>query len=194
MDPRASIFAAVKAVAPNVWGDLSNIAAMDDLLDRFGVPRAGQATPAARTSAAGIKLIHEFESCRLTAYPDPGTGGKPWTIGWGSTTDEVGKAIVPGTVWTQERADKRFALDLERFERGVIKAIGNAPTTQAQFDAMVSFHYNTGKIAEATLTKKHIAGDFAGAKAEFAKWVNAGGRPMKGLIRRRAAEAALYAS
>ena len=58
---------------------------------------------------------------------------------------------------------------------------------------MVSFHYNTGAIARATLTKKHNALDYAGAAAEFSRWNKAGGRVLKGLVRRRAEEAKLYA-
>ncbi len=144
---------------------------------------------------AGLALIKQFEGCakrrvdgRFAAYPDPGTGGDPWTIGWGAT----GKGIAKGTVWTAAECDARLEADLVRFARDVATAIGSAPTTQRQFDALVSFHYNTGAIAKATLTKLHKAGNHAGAQAEFGKWVNAGGKPMPGLIRRRAAEAALY--
>jgi GH24 family phage-related lysozyme (muramidase) len=67
-------------------------------------------------------------------------------------------------------------------------------TTQAQFDALASFHYNTGAIARASLTRKHCAGDHAGAMREFARWVRAGGKVLPGLVRRRAAEASLYGS
>jgi GH24 family phage-related lysozyme (muramidase) len=74
----------------------------------------------------------------------------------------------------------------------VAAAVGNAPTTQNQFDALVSFHYNTGAIGRATLTKKHIAGEFAEAAAEFARWNMAAGKVMRGLVRRREAEAELY--
>ena len=73
-------------------------------------------------------------------------------------------------------------------------AIGDAPTSEAQFDALVSFHYNTGAIGRATLTRKHCAGDFEGAALEFARWNMAGGRVLKGLVNRRAAEAELYRS
>jgi GH24 family phage-related lysozyme (muramidase) len=74
----------------------------------------------------------------------------------------------------------------------VAQAIGDAPTTQAQFDALVSFHYNTGAIGRATLTRRHRAGDYVGAAREFARWNRAGGRILSGLTRRRAAEAELY--
>jgi len=151
--------------------------------------------PCLAVSAEGIALIKRFEGCALRqpdglyeAYPDPGTGGAPWTIGWGST----GPGIGPRTVWKQAQCDARLEADLVRYASEVAEAIGDAPTTQSQFDALVSFHYNTGAIARATLTRKHRAGDFAGAAAQFARWNRAGGRVLKGLARRRAAEAALY--
>ncbi len=147
-------------------------------------------------STAGIALIQRFEGCAkvrgdglVEAYPDPGTGGAPWTIGWGAT----GPHIVQGTVWTRAECDARLAADLVRYAGEVSAAIGGAPTTQAQFDALVGFHYNTGAIASATLTRRHVAGDYAAAAAEFARWNRAGGRVLQGLVRRRAAEAALYA-
>lgn len=145
----------------------------------------------ARCSKAGIDLIKSFEGCRLTSYPDPGTGGFPWTIGWG-TTRIAGAPVTPQMAITQAEADKLFLEDLRPRENEVYNTIGEAPTSQAQFDALVSFHYNTGAIKTATLTRKHKAGDYEGAAKEFGKWVNAGGRRMKGLVRRRAAEAAMY--
>ncbi|WP_108786881.1 glycoside hydrolase family protein [Erythrobacter sp. Alg231-14] len=160
-----------------------------------------------RISEAGTALIKRFEGCArlrrdgtVEAYPDPGTGDHPWTIGWGATgvddqtSDALGHRIGPGTVWTQAQCDARLARDLKRYARDVAQAIGDTPTTQSQFDAMVSFHYNTGAIARATLTKRHNAGDHAAATVEFARWNKAGGRVLKGLVRRRAEEAKLYAS
>lgn len=152
-------------------------------------------------SQAGIALIKRFEGCArlrsdglVEAYPDPGTGGAPWTIGWGATgRDSLGGGMIgPGTCWTQAQCDARLEQDLTRFAAEVAAAIGTAPTTQAQFDALVSFHYNTGAIARATLTQRHIAGDHQEAAREFARWNRAGGRVLKGLVRRRAAEAELY--
>jgi len=146
----------------------------------------------------GLDLIHSFEGCakkrsdgRYEAYPDPGSrDGHPWTIGWGST----GSDISPGTIWTKEQCDARFERQIERYVQDVRDAIGNAPTTPNQFDALVAFHYNTGAIKSATLTKRHVAGAYAGAKAEFAKWNKNDGKVMAGLTRRRKAEADLYAS
>lgn len=150
-----------------------------------------------RIGAQGMALIMRFEGCAqkrpdgtYAAYPDPGTGGDPWTIGWGAT----GPGIGPNTVWTQLQCDARLAADLARFAHEVDRALGDAPASQAQFDALVGFHYNTGAIARATLTRKHRAGDFEGAAREFGRWVHAGGKVLRGLVRRRAAEEELYRS
>ena len=166
-----------------------------DALDKAIDTMTGVAGAPREVSPAGVRLIQEFEGCArvrgdgmVEAYPDPGSGGDPWTIGWGATGSDIG----PGTVWTREECDRRLAADIERHARDVVEAIGDAPTSQAQFDAQVSFHYNTGAIARSTLLKRHLAGDHAGAAKEFHRWVYAAGRVLKGLIRRRRAEAALY--
>ena len=119
---------------------------------------------------------------RAAAYREPGRA-----------EIDVSCDVKPGTIWDQADCDARFKKDMQRYSDAVTRAIGNAPTTQNQFDALVSFHYNTGAIGSATLTRKHKARDYAGAKAEFARWNKNAGRVMRGLTRRRAAEAALYA-
>jgi lysozyme len=135
-------------------------------------------------------LIKGFESCRLVTFKP--TPNDVWTIGWGHT----GGGVYPGLTISQAQADALFTADLASFAMGVTHAINAAPTTQAQFDAMVSFAYNEGieALAESTLLRKHRAGDYTGAKAEFARWDKQGDLILKGLDRRRAAEAALYAS
>lgn len=143
---------------------------------------------------AGTALIQSFENCKLRAYPDPATGGDPWTIGWGTT----GPDIKPGVAWTQAQCDARFLSDLQRFVNAVNKLVGSAATTQNQFDALVSFTYNEGadNLRKSTLLAKHLIGDSAGAQAEFAHWnkarVNGKLAVVNGLTRRRAAEAKLY--
>jgi len=159
-----------------------------DAINAALAPSASQA-PSKRVSKAGVDLIHSFESCKLTAYPDPGSrDGHPWTIGWGST----GPGIAKGVVWTQAQADARFLADLGRFEKAV--ALMAPVTTQNQFDALVSFAYNVGLAAlnDSTLLRLHKSGDYVGAKDQFSRWDKNDGRVMKGLTRRRAAEAALY--
>lgn len=148
-------------------------------------------------SPACTALIKRFEGCakrlpdgRLAAYPDPGSGGDPWTIGWGST----GPDIKPGTIWTQKQADARFAQHLAEFGAKVDQLLAGSPTRQFQFDALVSFAYNIGigNFGSSTLLRKHRAGDHSGAAAQFGAWVNAAGKKLPGLVARRAAEAAMY--
>ena len=179
---------------------------IDGVLDKFEHRGADVISPTADTIAisdAGIALIKRFEGCArlrsdgmVAAYPDPGTGGAPWTIGWGATGADSfnGGSIGPGTVWTPQQCDHRLRIDLEKYSRDVRAALAGSPVTQAQFDALVSFHYNTGAIARSTLLRRHLRGDYADAARQFARWNRAGGKVLKGLVRRRAAEAALYAS
>lgn len=188
---RKPVFQAVRALRNGQVFTLAEVKLLDAAIDEAmgGDTRVDTPPTGRQVSKRGIDLMHAFEGCRLDAYPDPGSSdGNPWTIGWGST----GPGIAKGVRWTQAQADERFARDLRKYADEVSKAIGSAPTDQSQFDALVAFHYNTGKIASATLTKKHKAGDYAGAAAEFARWVRNDGKVMKGLVRRRAAEAALY--
>lgn len=152
------------------------ISAILDALRALVPMNAGQTNAAPEPSRIsqigpdGIALIKRFEGCArlrrdglVEAYPDPGTGDDPWTIGWGAT----GRGIGPGTVWTQAECDARLERDLLRYAADVAAALGNASTSQRQFDALVSFHYNTGAIRRATLTRKHIAGDCEGARQEI---------------------------
>lgn len=178
-------------------GAVNRLGSALDYLPRNCVPGVPHDRPPHAIGPDGVALIKRFEGCakkrrdgRVEAYPDPATGGAPWTIGWGAT----GPGIAKGTVWTQDACDARLEADLERYASQVAKVLAGSSTSQRQFDAMVSFHYNTGAIGRATLTRKHKAGDFAGAAREFDRWVYAGGRVMKGLARRRAAEAELYRS
>ena len=134
---------------------------------------------------AGLALIKQFEGCKLTAYKCP---AGIWTIGYGST----GPHVHPGLTITQAEAGALLAKDLARFEAGVEQAAPGA--SDNQFAALVAFAFNLGlgALTGSTLLKKHKAGDYAGAQAEFGKWVKAGGKVLPGLVKRRAAEAALY--
>lgn len=192
---RKTIFDAVRQMLGRGFRQ-AEVDRLDRAIDRALGAEGAQEPPRFRSvGPPGVALIKRFEGCErlradglVEAYPDPATGGAPWTIGWGATGPEIG----PETVWTQPQCDARFELDLERYAAEVAAAIGDAPTTQNQFDALVSFHYNTGAIARATLTRRHVAGDHADAAREFARWNRAGGRVLRGLARRRAAEAELY--
>ena len=143
-----------------------------------------------KTSEKGRKLIKDFEGVVLKVYPDPATGGEPWTAGVGHT----GPDVKPGMKVTRELADAWLTADLAKFE----KVVGGAApvATQNQFDAMVSLCFNIGpgNFLRSTLLKKHKAGLYGAAAAQFAVWNRAAGKIMAGLTRRRAAEAELYRS
>jgi len=141
-----------------------------------------------KTSPKGIALIKSAEGLRLKTYPDPGTGGLPWTIGYGSTS-----GVTRNMVITEAQAEQMLAADLVRFERIVERAV-RVPVTQGQFDALVSFTYNVGEgnFTKSTLLRKLNAGDAAGAAEQFTRWVNAGGKVLPGLVKRRVAERALF--
>lgn len=139
-----------------------------------------------KTSETGIALIKHYEGLQLNPYICP--AGKA-TIGYGHT----GPDVVFGITITEADADKLLREDLHFAERGVETYV-RVPLTQGQFDALVSFTYNlgVGAMRDSTLLKKVNAMDFEGAAAEFGKWVHGGGRVLPGLIKRRAAEVALF--
>jgi lysozyme len=142
-----------------------------------------------RINEHGIALIKQFEGLELKAYPDPGTGGDPWTIGYGHTGPEVRK----GLVINQAQADAYLRADLAKFERAVSQLV-TRPITDDMFSALVSFVYNLGpaNLKASTLLKKLNAGDFQGASDEFPKWNKAAGKVLAGLTKRRRAEQALF--
>lgn len=143
-----------------------------------------------KISANGIAVAHYFESCKLEAYPDPGSSdGRPWTIGWGHTGPEV----VKGLKWTQKQADDAFVIDIAKFERGALDLV-KLSLTQGQFDALVIFAYNVGlhPLKTSTLLRMLNAGNYLGAQEQFKRWNKNDGKVMRGLTRRRAAEAALF--
>lgn len=146
-----------------------------------------------KTSSNGAAVIEYFESLQLKAYPDPATGGKPYTIGFGTTVYPSGAPVRLGDVCTKEQAEKYLLNDLARFEKVVSDAV-RVPLNQGQFDALVSFTYNVGpeNLRSSTLLKMVNAGDFAGAAGQFKRWNKANGKVMRGLIRRRAAEQCLF--
>ena len=140
-------------------------------------------------SKDGLHLTESFEGVRLSAYPDPGTGGDPWTIGYGHTGPEVHS----GMTITQEQAELYLAEDVKRAEADVNAKL-TVEVTQDEFDALVDFAFNCGcgNLNNSTLLKKLNAGDFEGAAQEFLKWDMAAGHHMAGLLRRRQAEELLF--
>ena len=142
-------------------------------------------------SKDGLHLTERFEGCQLVAYPDPGSGGDPWTIGYGHTGPEV----VEGLEITQDQAEQYLAQDIKQAEANV-NAVVHVELTQEEFDALVDFAFNCGcrNLDSSTLMKKLNAGDYEGASHEFIKWDMAAGHHMSGLLKRREAEAAMFIS
>lgn len=129
-----------------------------------------------------IKLIKHFEGCKLKAYYCP---AGVLTCGWGST----GRDILPNTVWTQAYADKRLVSDASKFLKAT-KTI--CPDLEgAQLAAIADFAYNLGigRLKASTLRKRLNDGDMNASVIELKKWVNGGGKKLKGLVARRDAEA-----
>jgi GH24 family phage-related lysozyme (muramidase) len=127
-----------------------------------------------KTSDAGIYALALHEGIVPAPYRD---SVGVWTYGIGHTA--AAGPPVPANMPKGMPADLDAALrhvfevfraDLPKYEEGVRRAV-KVPVTQAQFDALVSFHYNTGAIGRASLVKKLNAGDVKGAAAGFMAWV-----------------------
>ena len=138
-----------------------------------------------RTSENGLALIRQAEGLRLRAYKCP---AGVWTIGYGTTA-----GVKEGQVITKERAEELLREDVKRFEDQVLRLV-KVPLTQGQLDALVSFTYNLGaaNLGNSTLLRLLNAGDYKGAAAQFDRWTKAGGKELPGLVKRRAAERALF--
>jgi lysozyme len=138
-----------------------------------------------KMSETGLALLKDFEGCRLTAYPD--ITGVP-TLGYGFT---VGVNL--GDTMTQAECDDRLLRELTPYESAVWNATGGN-VTQNEFNALTSFSWNVGiaGMQKSSVIKAHNKGDKQAAARAFGLWNKAGGKPIAGLTRRRAAEAALY--
>lgn len=136
-------------------------------------------------SQAAIDLIKASEGLRLTAYRD---SAGILTIGYGSTG-----GIKPGQKITPEQAEAMLVDDLDEAAEAVRQLV-TVPLTQGQFDALCSFVFNlgAGRLRDSTLLRLLNQGKYGEAAAQFRFWVMAGGKPLPGLVKRRAAERALF--
>lgn len=141
-------------------------------------------------SAAGLVGIAGWEAFRDTAYND-GVGVQ--TIGWGSTS-----GVKPGDKITPDRALVRLAQDAAAIEQQMRACIGDVPLKQSEWDAYVSLGYNigAGAFCGSTIVRllKQDPPDYAGACRQISRWIYAGGKVLRGLERRRAAERELCES
>ena len=144
-----------------------------------------------------IAIIKQFEGYakRLpdggcTAYPDPGTGADPWTIGYGCT----GANIKKGTVWTKDQAERALENEVIHFMKAVLQhSPGLSEEAPRRLAAITSFAFNCGigNYRISTLKRRVNERDWAAAAQEIKRWNRAAGRVMPGLTRRREAESLL---
>ena len=133
-----------------------------------------------------VEKIKEFEGFSSTAYRCP---AGVWTCGFGAT-----KGITPTTRCTRAEAEQWLRRDLAPIE-AYLNTIPEVDT-QSKFDACADFCYNlgTGNFKSSTMLKKIKAGaPTEETQAQFRRWVCAGGKVLKGLVKRREWEAGRWA-
>jgi len=145
-----------------------------------------------------LALIKEFEGCQLTAYPDPASGGAPWTIGYGNTRYPDGRAVQQGDRINAVEADLMLRHEVDRI---ATKLSGAVPNWQQMKDpqrcALISFAYNLGDGfygAEGfeTITRRLRERDWAKVPDALLLYRNPGSNVEAGLKRRREAEGRLW--
>tara|TARA_R100000995_G_C3482910_1_gene125176 strand:- start:1090 stop:1533 length:444 start_codon:yes stop_codon:yes gene_type:complete len=137
-------------------------------------------------SNEGLSLIKKFEGCELDSYK---CAAGVWTIGYGST-----HGIEKGMSISKSRAEELLLEDIAQFEDIVDKAV-SVNLSQNQYDALVSWTFNLGggNLNSSTMLKVLNAGDYENVPEQIKRWNKANGKVLEGLIRRREAEALLFA-
>ena len=146
-----------------------------------------------------VKLIKEFEGCHLSAYPDPLSGGDPWTIGYGTTRYSDGRKVQRGDKITVVDAGRLLDVEVEGIAAKLRATVPfwNAMTGNQQC-ALISFAYNLGAAFYGasgfeTLSKRLKDKDWAGIPDALLLYRNPGTNVEAGLMRRRQAEGRLWA-
>jgi len=138
----------------------------------------------------GWKLLKTWEGCRLTAYPDPASGGAPWTIGYGHT----GAEVVLGLTISQEQADAWLEQDTAKAAGAVDQLLHGVALPPRQRDALISFCFNVGAgaLERSSLRKRLLTGEAPAVviAQELPRWHKGPNGSVEGLKRRRAAEVA----
>lgn len=152
-----------------------------------------------KISAEGRKLIELFEGCEAPLKNKPGyvTTYRDevgvLTIGHGHTNlGNVPPHIKEGDIWSLAQCDQALANDMAKFESDVLRIMEGFALHQGQFDALVSFDFNTGALGRSSLPKKIKAGQVIAAMNTLEQYNHAGGRVLAGLTRRRKAERLLF--
>jgi len=148
----------------------------------------------ARIGDAALELIMRFEGFRAEAYRD---AAGIWTIGYGHTSMAGPPQVRPGMRITKAEAVDILRRDVERFARGVARAIGDealAKLDENRFGALVSFAYNVGlgNFRRSSVLRAVRDGRPEDVPRLLLRWTKAGGRRLRGLVRRRRAEGRLW--
>jgi lysozyme len=145
-----------------------------------------------KVTREGLTLIKEFEGFRSAAYRD---AVGVWTIGYGHTSMAGAPDVTAGLVVTKAEAEEILVKDVEQFANGVRQLL-QVNLSGQQFSALVSFAYNVGlgNFKKSSVLTAVNRNDVAAVRRRLQLWTKAGGRVLPGLVRRRAAEAALFAS
>lgn len=154
-----------------------------------------------KTSSNGRKFIEGFEGLILQAYDDHNDkivepGQVPigvLTIGYGHTTAAGPPAVHVGDKITEGYADQYLSNDLAKVEDQV-NLLVKVPLNQNQFDALVSFQYNTGALARSSALPLLNAKQYEQAADHLTLYNEEGGHVVQGLVRRRNAEKSLFMS
>ena len=139
----------------------------------------------------GLNLIKTYEGYSSHAYLCPALH---WTIGYGAIWGLDHKRVTEDHPdITEYQADQLLRRDVGKSEQSVIRLI-RVPLEDGQYDSLCSFVFNlgSGALQSSTLRRKLNRGDYIGAADEFPRWVFAGGRKLKGLIRRRNHERLMF--
>jgi len=143
--------------------------------------------------APALKIIKEFEGCRLVAYQ---CSAGVWTIGWGATR-LIDRPVKQGDKISQQMADDMLQNSVELTARELLKLIPAAKMWPGhQLAALISWQYNVGAgaVRDSTLRSRLLAGQDAKSviREELPRWDKVDGKPLAGLTRRRAAELLLF--
>lgn len=146
-------------------------------------------TPPFAYSPGGLALTESFEGYSETAYPDPVSGAEPYTICWGHVA-----GVRPGDTATRAQCEAWLLTDVQTVCDAINRDCTWPGVTQEEFDALTDFGFNLGVAAleGSTLWRLLMAGDLAGADAQFQRWDLAGGHVVRGLLNRRQAEQRLF--
>tara|TARA_R110002124_G_scaffold229569_1_gene394755 strand:+ start:172 stop:615 length:444 start_codon:yes stop_codon:yes gene_type:complete len=144
-----------------------------------------------RINEIGLNLIKTFEGFRSEPYF---CSAMVATIGFGSTWSFDGSRVTLSHPRINEaEAEELLLREIRNSEKAVNRLI-KIELNENEHSALQSFVYNlgSGRLQSSTLRRKINRGDFEGAADEFPKWRRAGGKILKGLVLRRAAERKLF--